>query len=256
MDNSAALFSCLRSGVDRVELCSALAVGGLTPSYGLMKLAGRLAESAAVSGVGGIRGDDKRSVGRPPRTQVLAMIRPRSGNFCFSTMETTLMCEDIAVAREAGLAGVVLGAATAEGTLDLPILARLCHAAEGLQLTLHRVIDVLDDPLLAIDQAVELGFTRILTSGGAPTVADGLSRLSAIQMHAGRRIQIMAGAGLTPTLAKRIQAEIGIESFHASCRRQATADPVLSAFGFSGEEGELDVALIDDYRRSLASVDY
>ena len=166
------------------------------------------------------------------------------------------MCADIELAREAGLQGVVLGAATADGELDQPVLQRLCRAARDLQLTLHRVIDLLDDPLLAIDQAVDLGFTRILTSGGAVGVSGGLLQLTEMQKYAGQRIQIMAGAGLTPALAKLLHTETGIHAFHASCRRSPgpEADALLERFGFGGGEGDVDPGLIEDYRRSLRGV--
>ncbi len=254
VDTAAALAMCLQARVDRVELCSALAVGGLTPAYGFMKLAGRLAASGADTievaraTVDGIEAETA-GVARP---QVLAMIRPRSGDFCFSKAETDSMCDDIIAARDAGLDGVVLGAATTDDRLDLPVLHRLCRAADGLQVTLHRVIDLLDDPLLAIDQAIDLGFHRVLTSGGAVRVAEGLLQLSEMHKYANRRIQIMAGAGLNPSLAKLIRQEAGIDAFHASCRGEAWPDRRLSAFGFAGQEGELDPGLIDDYRRSLA----
>lgn len=254
VDTAAALALCLQARVERVELCSALAVGGLTPAYGFMKQAGRLAASGAgtIDGASGTVDGTEAERAALARPQVLAMIRPRSGDFCFNEAETDIMCDDIVAARDAGLDGVVLGAATADGRLDLPVLHRLCRAAGDLQLTLHRVIDLLDDPLLAIDQAIDLGFHRVLTSGGAVHVAEGLLQLSEMQKHANHRIQIMAGAGLNPSLARLIRQEIGIDAFHASCRGEARADHRLSAFGFAGKEGELDPALIDDYRRSLA----
>ena len=254
VDTAAALAVCLQARVDRVELCSALAVGGLTPAYGFMKLAGRLTAPGAgtIEGASGTADGTEAEKATLARPQVLAMIRPRSGDFCFSEAETDSMCDDIVAARDAGLDGVVLGAAPADGRLDLPVLHRLCRAAGDLQLTLHRVIDLLDDPLLAIDQAIDLGFHRVLTSGGAVRVAEGLLQLSEMQKHADHRIQIMAGAGLSPSLARLIRREIGIEAFHASCRGEARPDHRLSAFGFTLKEGELDPKLIDDYWQSLA----
>ncbi len=254
VDSAAALSSCFKAGVDRVELCSALALGGLTPAYGLMKMAGRLQARAR----GACFENDVQEVfaygDTSSATMTLAMIRPRAGNFCFSESEIQSMCDDIAAVREAGLSGVVLGAATPDGCLDLSVLGRLCQAAGDLQKTLHRVVDLLDDPLQAIDQAIDLGFTRILTSGGAPAVSDGMARLAHMQRYAGDRIQIMAGAGMTPTLARAIYAQAGISAFHASCRRSGKTDPLLDAFGFAGPTSELDTGLIEEYRRAFTAI--
>lgn len=254
VDTAAGLEACLWSGVDRIELCSALTVGGLTPSSGFMMLAGSLSRHAASSVPSSIEDLDASCEVRS-KTRVMAMIRPRAGNFCFSEAETEAMCADIEAAREAGLSGVVLGAATIAGTLDLPVLRRLCQAASGMGLTLHRVIDLLDDPLLAVEQAIDLGFDRILTSGGAVGVADGLLQLTVMQKYAAGRIQIMAGAGLSPALAKLIRSETGIEAFHASCRRGGLSDDRLMAFGFGGQEGETERALIEEFKRALDSVE-
>jgi len=253
VDTAAGLASCQQAGVDRIELCSALVVGGLTPSRGFMQLAGSRIrpELAAGQDTQSARYQDNVEGSRP---KIMAMIRPRAGHFCFSELEVQCMCDDIEAARRAGLDGVVLGAATATGTLDLPVLSRLCQVAEGMQLTLHRVIDLLDDPLLAMDQAIDLGFNRILTSGGAVTVSAGLLQLTEMQKYAAQRIQIMAGAGLTPALARLIRAETGIEAFHASCRHAAVSDDRLSPFGFGDNEGGVDPGLIEQYRGSLADV--
>lgn len=272
VDTMAGLTSCLQAGVDRIELCSALAVGGLTPSPGFMQLAGdrsrhktagepgRLPASAELETSEGDEmskwgGESDGSEASASRPQIMAMIRPRSGDFCFSEAETDSMCTDVEFALAAGLDGVVLGAATLTGMLDLAVLTRLCQAAGSMSLTLHRVIDLLDDPLLAIDQAIDLGFDRILTSGGAVGVADGLLQLTEMQKYAAGRIQIMAGSGLNPALARLIRSETGIEAYHASCRRAGKPDELLCAFGFSGNEGRLDVELIDDFRRTLAATE-
>ncbi|WP_295810234.1 copper homeostasis protein CutC, partial [uncultured Nitratireductor sp.] len=187
----------------------ALPLGGLTPSHGLMR-------AAAGCGV-----------------PAYAMIRPRQGDFRFGEREVALMVDDIAAARDAGLSGVVLGAATVGGGLDEGALALLYRASEGMGRTLHRVIDTVENRRAAIDAAIALGFERILTSGGALTAMDGLEALAEMRAHAGERIEIMAGSGVAPENAGNIANRTGIRAFHASCGTSVPVDPRLGALGFS-----------------------
>ncbi|MFC5585325.1 copper homeostasis protein CutC [Nitratireductor kimnyeongensis] len=203
--------ACVEGGADRIELCSALPLGGLTPSHGLMR-------AAAKCGV-----------------PAYAMIRPRQGDFCFNMREVALMHDDILAAREAGLAGVVLGAATVEGVLDEKALEILSEASVGMGRTLHRVIDTVEDRLEAINLAVAFGFERILTSGGAPTVREGQNALAAMRVHAGDRIEIMAGSGLTAENLGEIARSTHLRSFHASCSVPVELDHKISGFGFSSK---------------------
>src|SRR5690606_31807752 len=128
---------------------------------------------------------------------VMAMIRPRAGGFTYSEAEITQMEVDIAAARAAGLAGVVLGASLPHGRLNMPNLTRLSKAAEGLDLTLHRAFDLVPDPMDALKQALTLPFSRILTSGGALTAEAGIDLLAALIKAAGDRISIMPGSGIS-----------------------------------------------------------
>ena len=130
----------LAAGVDRIELCSALGLGGLTPTPGLI----RHAASSPVP--------------------VYAMIRPRAGNFCFSNSEVDVMMDEIQHVRDAGLAGVVLGASDGHGALDEPVLSVLCQAAQGLGQTLHRVVDTITDPVTAVLTAQDRKSTRLNSS--------------------------------------------------------------------------------------------
>lgn len=228
IDSASAISVCVDGGADSIELCSALALGGLTPSAGFMQLAAQ----------------------NP--VPVHSMIRPRTGNFCFNGKEIEVMCDDIAVAANTGMSGVVLGIANQDGTLNIEALALLCEAAGTMGKTLHRVIDTLADPLLGLKQAIDLGFDRVLTSGGKANVADGVDLLAKLQSHAGDQIQIMAGAGLTPALVSQIYHNTGIESFHASCRRIQPVDQQLMEMGFaSAEFSETDIFLVRRFRDTL-----
>lgn len=212
VDDIAGLDAAQQGGADRIELCSSLGCGGLTPSAGLM------AEAA------------RRSL------PVIALIRPRSGGFVYSEAEVRVMQHDIARAAELGLTGVAIGALTPERQLDLALLERLIRATDGrLQLTLHRAFDLVREPGAALEAAIALGFQRVLTSGGAPTAAAGAAQLAALVRQSQDRIRILAGSGIRPDNVADLLAATGVHEVHASCRAPAhEAQPEeLLAFGFS-----------------------
>lgn len=192
VDSAKGLADAIAGGADRIELCSALALGGLTPTPGLIAL-------AADCGV-----------------PVRAMIRPRQGTFVFEAGDRETMIRDIDAVRAAGLRGIVMGALTAEGGLDVPLLEALVARAQGLEVTLHRVVDLLPDPLAALDVAARLGIDTILTSGGARTAAEGADMIKEMRERAGDRIEILAGSGVRASNAAALVAATGVRSVHAS----------------------------------------
>lgn len=211
VDNAAGLAAALAGGADRIELCSALDTGGLTPSFGLL----RLASSSPAP--------------------VVAMIRPRGGDFCFDEAEIQLMLDDIDAVAAAGLHGVVLGASLADGRLDHRTLERLLHRAtsHGLHCTLHRAIDLCPDLEQATGLAIALGFGRILTSGGARSAAEGLAGLQRCFAAAAGRITIMPGAGISAANAGQLRAQLPLTDVHASCSAPLPpASPAVLALGF------------------------
>ncbi|MFK7853819.1 MAG: copper homeostasis protein CutC [Granulosicoccus sp.] len=229
VDDAQGVLACVEGGVDRIELCSALALGGLTPGIGLMRLAVQT------------------------NIPVFAMIRPRAGDFCFSDNELSIMCDDIAAALDAGVQGVVLGAATQRQELDFKMLGKLTDAAGDLEKTLHRVIDTLHQPLKALEQTIDLGFDYVLSSGGQPRVAQGVELLAKLNAEAQGRIRIMAGAGLTPSLVASIHRQTGIDMFHASCRQAKSLAEPYRSLGFAGPAlAETDATLISQYTEALA----
>ncbi|ERI15615.1 copper homeostasis protein CutC [Ochrobactrum sp. EGD-AQ16] len=212
MDSAEGLYSAIEGGADRIELCSALELGGLTPSQALMELASTVP------------------------IPVYAMIRPRAGSFCFSAEDEVIMAADIGNARNAGLAGVVLGASLADGSLDVTLLERLIAEAKGLGTTLHRAFDLVPDAETALEQAIALGFERILTSGLSQTAEEGLDNLRHLAGKAGKRISIMPGSGVSAGNVGRIIEATGATEVHASCRVAVEEkDSRAIAFGFAGE---------------------
>ena len=187
------LVAAVAGGGDRIELCSALELGGLTPTPGLLRMA---AESPIPAYV---------------------LIRARSGDFVYDDADVDAMLGDIDAVRAAGLAGVVLGASRPNGELDLKVLARLMDQSEGLGTTLHRAIDLVPDFAEATEAAVSLKFERILTSGGAHSALDGLDNIAIAHATARGRLRIMAGSGLTPENVGALLAAVPVDEVHSSC---------------------------------------
>ncbi|WP_156340473.1 copper homeostasis protein CutC [Sphingomonas sp. Leaf17] len=219
VDDHAGLDAAIAGGADRIELCGALAIGGITPSAGL------IAAAAAVS------------------IPVHALLRPRGGDFVHDAQEEAILAADLDQVATAGLAGIVIGATTAGGALDEALLARLIARARGwndrratpLSITLHRAFDRCVDQPAALETAIALGFDRILTSGGAVTALAGRDRIAALVGQAGGRIGILPGSGVNADTAPAILTT-GVSELHASCGVPVAQDPALVAMGFSPAE--------------------
>ena len=230
VDTAAGLRIAAENGADRIELCGALSIGGVTPSTGLMKLAAEL------------------------NCPVRAMIRPRGGDFCYDADELAVMHDDIYAAARCGLEGVVIGANNTDGSLDQTALAGLvAHAkAHGLRVAIHRGFDLAPDALKALDTCVALKIDTLLTSGGAKAAADGIAGLGALVKAAAGRIEILAGGGVTADNASAILAS-GVTSLHASCSRAPIArDDRATALGY-GSEKQTDAQLVAALRATLSS---
>jgi copper homeostasis protein len=156
---------------------------------------------------------------------IFAMIRPRAGGFVFGAADVAVMRADIAAARKAGLAGVVLGALLPDGRLDVAVLQMLTEAAAGLGLTLNRAFDLVPDVDGALDVAVRLGFQRVLTSGGAATAAEGIGRLGRTIAQAGGRISVMPGAGVSAETIGALKG-LPLREVHGSCSVPGAAAPL------------------------------
>lgn len=197
-------------GADRVELCSALSLGGLTPSHGL------IAETVARCGL-----------------PVHVLVRPRAGNFVYSSEELRVIARDIEAAKQLGAAGVVVGVLDAAGEVDFARLQEWVKLAAPLEVTFHRAIDRSRDLTQSLERAIEAGCARVLTSGGMPTVSDGADALAALVAQAAGRIRIAAGGGVTQQSATRLLQATPID-LHASLRkhgaaRKNAADPLWNA---------------------------
>jgi copper homeostasis protein len=228
VDDVAGIRAALKGGADRIELCSALDLGGLTPSAGLMR-------HAVATGL-----------------PVMAMIRPRAGDFVWSPDEIAVMQADIETARAAGVAGVVLGASRPDGRLDADVLGLLIGRAAGMVTTLHRCFDLTPDPVEALETAVDLGFRRILTSGQAQVANEGAGLLAALMGRAAGRIIIMPGAGIRAETVDGLR-HLPLGEIHASCRSANAGAGRGILLGFSpAVEQRTDAARIRALRQALA----
>jgi copper homeostasis protein len=184
-------------GVDRVELCSALALGGVTPSIAMVEAA-----VAAAAGAVGVH----------------VLVRPRPGGFRYTEDELAVTYADVDRALAAGAAGVVVGAQTAAGRLDGDFVAEVVGRSGARDVTVHRVVDVCADPVAAVEIAQASGATRVLTSGGAVTAPQGTVVLRRMVEAAGKGVQVMAGGGIGPDTVEQVLGT-GVAAVHFSARR-------------------------------------
>ncbi len=180
-------------GADRVELCSSLFHGGLTPSFGA------LVEAKARLDI-----------------PVIFMARPRGGGFCYTEPEMAAMERDTEMAVAHGADGVVFGILTGDGRVDQARTKRLRDRTAGREAVFHRAFDVTPDPFRALDELVDLGITRILTSGQCETVSEGLPLIARLVEYAGDRVQIMPGGGIKPYQFDEVIARTGCRQIHVA----------------------------------------
>ncbi|MET9553412.1 copper homeostasis protein CutC [Streptomyces sp. NPDC006645] len=191
------------NGADRVELCAALELGGLTPSAALV-------EAVAREGL-----------------PVQVLVRCRPGDFVYDAQEIALMAAEVRSVIASGAAGVVIGALTADGALDTAAVARLADAARAsapapggpVDITLHRAVDQSADPVATAALLPSLGLTRVLTSGGAPTAAGGLAVIAQMAAAAAG-LEVMAGGGMRPADIPAL-VSAGARAVHLSAKARA-----------------------------------
>jgi copper homeostasis protein len=230
--------AAIAGGADRIELCGALSVGGLTPSPGLVALV------AARAGSAGVR--------------VHAMVRPRAGDFAYDADEVATALADARALIAAGVDGLVFGAVRA-GALDMAVLAPWITAVRairaGIDLTLHRAVDLLPDPVAAVEPAVALGFARILTSGGALRAIDGAETIRAMHERAAGRLAILPGSGVRPENVNALLAATGAGEVHASAGIPiGPPEPRVRELGFAA--GGLARTDPDTVRALRAAIDH
>jgi copper homeostasis protein len=187
-----------RGGADRVELCSALFLGGLTPSIGTIQEA-------------------KRRLKIP----VMVMVRPRGGGFGYTEAEMATMERDAEAAVAAGADGVVFGVLLADGNIDMARCTRLRKRMGERQAVFHRAFDVTPDAFAALEQLVDLGITRVLTSGQKDSVPEGVELIRRLHERAAGRIEVLPGGGIRPYNLKEVVERTGCGQVHLTAWRTA-----------------------------------
>jgi copper homeostasis protein len=208
-----------KGGASRIELCDNLAEGGTTPSPGAIILA-------------------KKHLHIP----VFVLIRPRSGDFLYSDIEFEQMKEEIFFCKERRAEGVVLGILKADGTVDLDRMAELVEMARPMQVTFHRAFDLTRDPFRAMEDIINLGIERILTSGQAAIAIEGAGLISELINKARNRIIIMPGGGITEHNVAELVKKTGAREVHASLR-----SPVKSIMEFKSDSASMGKQERDEY---------
>lgn len=184
-----------QQGADRLELCAALELGGLTPSAGLMC-------------------EIKKHISIP----VFALIRPRSGDFLYTETEFNTILSDVLEAKKQGLEGVVVGFLNADGAIDVERTKTVCKLAFPMEVTFHRAFDMCNNPQLALEQIIEAGCARILTSGQKQDALTGVSLIQNLVAKTKGRITIMAGSGVRTHNVKEIIEKTGVIEVHTSAK--------------------------------------
>jgi copper homeostasis protein len=180
-----------RGGADRIELCANLSDGGTTPSTELIA-----------------------AVAERVRIPVFVLIRPRGGDFVYAANEIDGMSRDIALAASMGVGGIVTGALTSSGRVEVSHTRALVKAAAGLPVTFHRAFDFTENQPEALEQVITLGVSRVLTSGGAATAFDGADAIAALVRRARGRIAILAGGGVRQQNVRQVIARTGVGEVH------------------------------------------
>lgn len=208
-------------GAQRIELCSSLTEGGLTPSIGLMR---RVRSSVKIA--------------------VHAIIRPRAGDFLYSAHEFAVMREDIAAAAECGMNGVALGILNGDGDVDVALTRELVELARPMEVTFHRAFDMSRNLADSLEDVIRAGAERILTSGAEPSAMQGSNQIRKLVQSSEGRIAIMAGGGVRAENVGQIVQETKAVEYHASLRRT-----VPSSIRYRRSNIQLNSSRMDEYAR-------
>ncbi len=217
-----------RGGADRLELCGELLQGGVTPSAGLI---GAVWERVEIP--------------------VFVLIRPRTGDFLYDADEMDVMVRDIAAARAMDVDGVVIGALTRDGDVDIGTVHVLKEAAGRMKVTFHRAFDFARDREMALEALIELGVDRVLTSGGAGTALEGAASLASLVRQANGRIAILAGGGINAGNVAAVVRQTGVGEVHVRAAARVASAMVHRRAGVTLARA----AAPGDYEREAASAE-
>lgn len=214
-----------KGGANRIELCAALEVGGITPSYGLIK---QVAEQLTIP--------------------IHVLIRPRGGHFVYSDDEIEIMRKDIRFCKELGIDGVVIGMLTKEGAIDVTVLKELVKLARPMKVGFHRAFDRAKDPIESFKTLMDCGIDILLTSGQQPAVNFGLDLIAELVELSNGKIEVLPGGGITEYNAVNIVEKTKVQSIHFSVTAPRVDEDVFSKEQFEKSFGFLETG-VDVVRR-------
>ena len=227
--NLESAFKAQLGGADRIELCDNPADGGTTPSLGIVE-----------------------QVRQNVTLDVYVMLRPRGGDFCYSSYEFHAMKRDLIHCQKLSVDGFVLGILNPDGTIDKKRCKELIDKARPLKVTCHRAFDMTRDPFEALEDCIEVGFSRILTSGQQSKAGDGVELIRQLVEKAGTRISIIAGSGVNEDTVQEIVSRTKVKEIHFSASAFRKSDMIfqnqkIAAMGEEGK-GEFQVRTVDPER--------
>jgi copper homeostasis protein len=226
--------SAVEGGADRIELCANLAEGGTTPSYGHIK---QCRESFNVL--------------------IYPIIRPRGGDFLYNAEEFEIMQQDVKLCKQLGCDGAVIGLLNSDGSIDIKRTSKLIEAAYPLGVTFHRAFDRCREPFEAMEQLIEIGCERILTSGQKPAAPEAMDLIAQLNKAADERIIIMPGSGVRKENIKMLAEQTGCVEFHSSLRGKVKTAMEFIHPAFAGSEesymnNAIDVNSVRAFRSALS----
>lgn len=214
-NNIQSVIHAVEGGADRIELFSNIQEGGVTPSLGTMRMS------------------------RVFEVPVYGMIRPRGGNFCYSPKEVEIIKYDIESAQIAGLDGIVFGALLPNGEID----AKLCEQVLtwwDKPITFHRAFDFVSNQTTSLNLLIELGFERVLTSGGQPSAIQGLNRIKDLANLSEGNIKILAGAGINSSNVHNFSDIVGLEGIHTTAKKNVTNQNAMLDSNWVSDSKEIE----------------
>ena len=209
-----------KGGANRIELCSALVIGGLSPSKALFE-----------------------KVKEQVNIKIHVLLRPRFGDFCYTDFEHEIIKKEIKMFKELGADGVVIGTLKSDGSLNLEQMKELVEEAEGMSITLHRAFDMCADPFRTLEEVKELGIHTILTSGQKNSCIDGKDLLGQLMKKANREVDILIGGGVDVSVIPALYESTGATSYHMSGK--VTLD---SEMQYRKEDVSMGVASMSEYQ--------
>jgi copper homeostasis protein len=222
---------CLRAaelGADRIELNSALEVGGLTPSAATIRSSVRLTS-----------------------VPVIVMIRPRPGDFEYTEREFEAMLADAAFAIDAGAAGVAFGVLLPDRSIESLRCRRFAAAIPGAEVVFHRAFDFASDRGAALEQLIGLGVTRVLTSGRRDSAIEGAAEIAALRKQAAGRVEVLPGGGIRASNAPAVLSLTGCSQLHSSVSRRSSIQPGVEIAGLDGGQLVLDSAELAELKHEM-----